>query len=39
MLVLLAFAPILLNAFGGGGLLSSLVIAGIFLSRCSGSTC
>src|SRR3984957_929419 len=30
MLVLLAFAPILLNAFGGGGLLSSLVIAGIF---------
>ena len=30
MLVLLAFAPLLLNAFGGGGLLSSLVIAGIF---------
>jgi branched-chain amino acid transport system permease protein len=30
MLVLLAFAPVLLNAFGGGGLLSSLVIAGIF---------
>ena len=24
------FAPLLLNAFGGGGLLSSLVIAGIF---------
>src|SRR5665213_1146916 len=30
MLVLLAFAPVLLNATGGGGLLSSLVIAGIF---------
>jgi branched-chain amino acid transport system permease protein len=30
MLVLLALAPVLLNAFGGGGLLSSLVIAGIF---------
>jgi branched-chain amino acid transport system permease protein len=30
MLVLLALAPLLLNAFGGGGLLSSLVIAGIF---------
>jgi branched-chain amino acid transport system permease protein len=30
MLVLLLFAPLLLNAFGGGGLLSSLVIAGIF---------
>jgi branched-chain amino acid transport system permease protein len=30
MLVLLGFAPVLLNAFGGGGLLSSLVIAGIF---------
>ena len=30
VLVLLAFAPLLLNAFGGGGLLSSLVIAGIF---------
>jgi branched-chain amino acid transport system permease protein len=29
-LVLILFAPILLNAFGGGGLLSSLVIAGIF---------
>jgi branched-chain amino acid transport system permease protein len=29
-LVLLAAAPLLLNAFGGGGLLSSLVIAGIF---------
>jgi branched-chain amino acid transport system permease protein len=30
MLVLLAVAPVLLNATGGGGLLSSLVIAGIF---------
>jgi branched-chain amino acid transport system permease protein len=29
-LVVVAFAPLLLNAFGGGGLLSSLVIAGIF---------
>jgi len=29
-LVLLAVAPVLLNATGGGGLLSSLVIAGIF---------
>jgi branched-chain amino acid transport system permease protein len=29
-LVLIVFAPLLLNAFGGGGLLSSLVIAGIF---------
>jgi branched-chain amino acid transport system permease protein len=28
--VLIVFAPLLLNAFGGGGLLSSLVIAGIF---------
>jgi ABC-type branched-subunit amino acid transport system permease subunit len=30
VLLLIVFAPILLNAFGGGGLLSSLVIAGIF---------
>lgn len=30
VLVLIVFAPLLLNAFGGGGLLSSLVIAGIF---------
>jgi branched-chain amino acid transport system permease protein len=30
VLVLILFAPLLLNAFGGGGLLSSLVIAGIF---------
>jgi branched-chain amino acid transport system permease protein len=30
VLVLLILAPLLLNAFGGGGLLSSLVIAGIF---------
>ncbi len=30
MLVLLLVAPVLLNATGGGGLLSSLVIAGIF---------
>jgi branched-chain amino acid transport system permease protein len=29
-LVLVVVAPLLLNAFGGGGLLSSLVIAGIF---------
>jgi branched-chain amino acid transport system permease protein len=29
-LLLVAFAPVLLNATGGGGLLSSLVIAGIF---------
>jgi len=29
-LILVAVAPLLLNAFGGGGLLSSLVIAGIF---------
>ena len=30
VLLLIVFAPLLLNAFGGGGLLSSLVIAGIF---------